>query len=183
MDHVAAVEQQFVSERKWRKLNEVNMATQAQLGPVQDHINFTLQKAYFKCAYECFDRSRKQEEISNCVEHCSVPLVNAQQHFENEMAKFQMPWFWIILEKCYHYMSGEAAKQHWTDLPPILLTQERLNRSLMVCQNKFESAKFQQDKTDAINELESCVDQSIEDNIKTLPHLVGRLKASFNIGA
>ncbi|XP_022761508.1 protein FAM136A-like isoform X2 [Durio zibethinus] len=149
MDHVAAVEQQFVSERKWRKLNEVNMATQAQLGPVQDHINFTLQKAYFKCAYECFDRSRKQEEISNCVEHCSVPLVNAQQHFENEMAKFQ----------------------------------ERLNRSLMVCQNKFESAKFQQDKTDAINELESCVDQSIEDNIKTLPHLVGRLKASFNIGA
>ncbi|XP_022734280.1 protein FAM136A-like [Durio zibethinus] len=147
MDHIAAAEQQLVSERMRRKLNEVNMAAQAQLAPVQDHINFTLQQAYFKCAYECFDRSRKQEEISNCVEHCSVPVVNAQQHFENEMAKFQ----------------------------------ERLNRTLMVCQDKFESAKYQQIKTDAINELESCVNQSIEDNMKTLPHLVGRLKASFNI--
>ncbi|XWS22144.1 hypothetical protein CRYUN_Cryun29cG0009700 [Craigia yunnanensis] len=147
MDHIAAAEQQLVSERMRRKLNEVNMAAQAQLAPVQDHINFTLQQAYFKCAYECFDRSRRQEEISNCVEHCSVPVVNSQQHFENEMAKFQ----------------------------------ERLNRSLMVCQDKFESAKFQQTKTDAINELESCVNQSIEDNMKTLPHLVGRLKASFNI--
>ncbi|OMO50347.1 hypothetical protein COLO4_38113 [Corchorus olitorius] len=129
-----------------RKLNEVNSAAQAQLSPVQDHINFTLQQAYFKCAYECFDRSRKNEEISNCVEHCSVPVVNAQQHFENEMAKFQ----------------------------------ERLNRSLVVCQDKFESAKLQQ-KPDTINELESCVNQSIDDNLKALPHLVGRLKNAFNI--
>lgn len=52
----------------------------------------------------------------------------------------------------------------------------------MVCQDKFESAKLQQNKTDAINELESCVNQSIEDNMKALPHLVGRMKASFNIG-
>lgn len=49
-----------------------------------------LQQAYFKCAYECFDRSRKQDEISNCVEHCSVPVVKSQQHFENEMAQFQV---------------------------------------------------------------------------------------------
>ncbi|EOY04654.1 Uncharacterized protein TCM_019854 isoform 1 [Theobroma cacao] len=153
MDHIAAMEQQLVSERMRKKLNEVNLAAQAQLAPVQDHINFTLQQAYFKCAYECFDRRRKQEEISNCVEHCSVPVVNAQQHFENEMAKFQE------------------------------MSKERLNRSLMVCQDKFESAKLQQIKTEAINELESCVNQSIEDNMKTMPHLVGRLKASFNIGA
>ncbi|KAE8670304.1 Calcineurin-like metallo-phosphoesterase superfamily protein [Hibiscus syriacus] len=149
MDHIAAVEQQMVSERMRRKLNEVNTAAQAHLAPVQDHINFTLQQAYFKCAYECFDRSRKQDEVSNCVEHCSVPVVNAQQHFENEMAQFQ----------------------------------ERLNRPLMVCQDKFESAKFQQNKTDAVNEMESCVNQSIEDNMKTLPHLVRRMKSSFNISA
>lgn len=49
-----------------------------------------LQQAYFKCAYECFDRRRKQEEISNCVEHCSVPVVKSQQYFENEMAQFQV---------------------------------------------------------------------------------------------
>lgn len=55
-----------------------------------------LQQAYFKCAYECFDRTRKQEEITNCVEHCSVPVVRAQQHFENEMAKFQVSSFDFI---------------------------------------------------------------------------------------
>ncbi|GKV36198.1 hypothetical protein SLEP1_g44353 [Rubroshorea leprosula] len=147
MDHLAAAEQQIVSERMRKKLDEVNLAAQSQLAPVQDHINFTLQQSYFKCAYECFDRRRKQEEISNCVEHCSVPVLNAQQHFENEMAKFQ----------------------------------ERLNRSLMVCQDKFEAAKLQRVGTEAINDLESCVNKSIEDNMKTLPHLVGRLKASFSI--
>ncbi|GAV76399.1 DUF842 domain-containing protein [Cephalotus follicularis] len=90
MDHIAALEEQMVSDRMKRKLNDVNLAAQSQLSPVQDHINFTLQQAYFKCAYECFDRRRKQEEISNCVENCSVPVVKAQQHFENEMAKFQV---------------------------------------------------------------------------------------------
>ncbi|XP_039055010.1 uncharacterized protein LOC120197604, partial [Hibiscus syriacus] len=107
-----------------------------------------LQQTYFKCAYECFDRTRKEEEISNCVEHCSVPVVSAQHHFEDEMATFQ----------------------------------ERMNQSLTVCQDKFESAKLQQNKTDAVNELESCVNQLIEDNMKTLPNLIGRMKSSFNIG-
>ncbi|EEF37494.1 protein FAM136A [Ricinus communis] len=147
MDHIEALQQQMVSERLKKKLNEVNTAAQTHLSPVQDHINFTLQQAYFKCAYECFDRQRKQEEIGNCVEHCSVPVVSAQQHFENEMSKFQ----------------------------------ERLNRSLMVCQDKFEAAKLQQIGSDAVNALESCVDQSIQDTIKTLPHLVGRLKTSLSI--
>ncbi|KAA3454649.1 protein FAM136A-like protein [Gossypium australe] len=184
MDHIAAVEQQLVSERMRRKLNEVNIAAQAQLAPVQDHINFTLQQAYFKCAYECFDRTRKQEEISNCVEHCSVPVVNAQQHFENEMAKFQKGLLkrickWEIVE--WNAIRSLDVLELNIYLSIIKL-EERLNRSLMVCQDKFESAKLQQNKADAINELESCVNQSIEDNMKTLPHLVGRMKASFNIG-
>jgi hypothetical protein len=42
-DHIAAMEAQMVSERMSRKLSEVNSAAQAQLSPVQDHINFTLQ--------------------------------------------------------------------------------------------------------------------------------------------
>ncbi|KAJ9699612.1 hypothetical protein PVL29_005469 [Vitis rotundifolia] len=147
MNHIAAAEEQLVSERLRRKLNEINLAAQAQLSGVQDHVNFTLQQAYFKCAYECFDRKRKQEEISNCVEHCSVPVVNAQALVENEMAKFQ----------------------------------ERLNRSLMVCQDKFESSKLQQMRTDAMKDMESCVDQSIQESIKTLPHVVARLKTSLSI--
>lgn len=43
MDHIAALEQQMVSERLRRKLEEVNTAAQTHLSPVQDHINFTLQ--------------------------------------------------------------------------------------------------------------------------------------------
>ncbi|ESQ51755.1 hypothetical protein EUTSA_v10017374mg [Eutrema salsugineum] len=147
MDHIGAAEEQIVSERLRRKLEEVNAAAQAQLSPVQDHINFTLQQAYFKCAYECFDRRRKQEEISNCVEHCSVPVVKSQQHFENEMAQFQ----------------------------------ERLNRSLMVCQDKFEAAKLQKIRPEAVNEMESCVHKAIEENLNTLPHVVQRMKTAFNI--
>lgn len=57
---------------------------------IADSLIEQLQKAYFKCAYECFDRSRRQEEITNCVENCSIPLANVQQTFENEMAQFQV---------------------------------------------------------------------------------------------
>ncbi|CAK9155974.1 unnamed protein product [Ilex paraguariensis] len=89
MDHIAAAEERLVNDRLRQKLNEVNAAAQTQLSAVQDHINFTLQQAYFKCAYECFDRRRKSEEIGSCVEHCSVPVLNAQNLVENEMAKFQ----------------------------------------------------------------------------------------------
>ncbi|XP_010510168.1 PREDICTED: protein FAM136A [Camelina sativa] len=147
MDHIAAAEEQIVTERLTRKLEEVNAAAQSQLSPIQDHINFTLQQAYFKCAYECFDRRRKQEEISNCVEHCSVPVVKSQQHFENEMAQFQ----------------------------------ERLNRSLMVCQDKFETTKLQKIRPEAVSEMESCVLKSIEENLNTLPHIVQRMKTAFNM--
>ncbi|KAF8014042.1 hypothetical protein BT93_H0009 [Corymbia citriodora subsp. variegata] len=147
MDHIAAAEEQVVSERLRRKLSEVNAAAQVHLSGIQDHVNFTLQQAYFKCAHECFDRRRRQEEISSCVENCSVPVVSAQQRVENEMGKFQ----------------------------------ERLNRSLMVCQDKFEAAKLQQNRTGTMKDLEACVEQSIDDSINTLPHLVTRLKSSLAI--
>ncbi|KAJ8458164.1 hypothetical protein OPV22_031090 [Ensete ventricosum] len=147
MDHLAAMEERLVSERLRRKLEDVNAAAQKQLSPVQDHVNFTLQQAYFKCAYECFDRRRKQEEISNCVEHCSVPVLNANNMVETEMAKFQ----------------------------------ERLNRSLMVCQDKFEAAKLHKIKTDAMTDLESCVNTAIDDSVGVLPHIVDRVKASLSI--
>ncbi|CAN1253480.1 Protein FAM136A [Linum perenne] len=151
MDHIEAAQQaalqQQISERLKRKLDQVNSAAQSQLAPVQHHINFTLQQAYFKCAYECFDRRRKQEEIASCVENCSVPVLKAQHHFEDEMAKFQ----------------------------------ERMNRSLMVCQDKFEAAKLQQVGSDAMNTLESCVDGAIQENASTLPHLVRKLKTSLSI--
>ncbi|XP_027165519.1 protein FAM136A-like [Coffea eugenioides] len=146
MDAIAAAEERIVNDRLRQKLNEVNTAAQSQLSPVQDHVNFTLQQAYFKCAYECFDRRRNNEEISNCVEHCSVPVLQAQNLVESEMAKFQ----------------------------------ERLNRALMVCQDKFETAKLQRSRGDVMNDLESCVDQSVQDSVKTLPSLVDRLKTALS---
>ncbi|KAF7824900.1 protein FAM136A-like [Senna tora] len=147
MDHLAAAEEQIASQRLKQKLNEVNVAAQTHLAPVQDHVNFTLQKAYFRCAYECFDRSRRQEEITSCVENCSVPLSNAQQKFDNEMAHFQ----------------------------------EKLNRSLMVCQDKYEAAKLQK-KNGAMNDLVSCADHSIQESIQMLPLIAEKLKSSLFIG-
>ncbi|CAK9146253.1 unnamed protein product, partial [Ilex paraguariensis] len=58
---------------------------------------------------------------------------------------------------------------------------ERLQRSLMVCQDKFEAAKLQQIRTDSMKDLELCVDQSIQDSITALPHLAARLKSSLTI--
>ncbi|XP_074591967.1 uncharacterized protein LOC141847781 [Curcuma longa] len=147
MEHLAAMEERLVTDRLRRKLQDVNVAAKSLLDPVQDHVNFTLQQAYFKCAYECFDRRRRQEEINNCVEHCSIPVVNANNLVEAEMAKFQ----------------------------------ERLNRSLMVCQDKFEAVKLQKLKTDAANDLESCVNQAVDDNLVSLPHVVDHIKSSFSI--
>ncbi|KAL3329927.1 hypothetical protein AABB24_034006 [Solanum stoloniferum] len=147
MDDIAAAEERIVTERIRQKINEVNTAAQTQLSGVQDHVHFTLKQTYFKCAYECFDRRKKQEEIDNCVEYCSVPVLKAQNFIESEMADFQ----------------------------------EKMNRSLMVCQDKFEAAKLQKNKSDAIKDMESCVDQSVQDSIKTLPHLVGKFKVSLGI--
>ncbi|RYR55884.1 hypothetical protein Ahy_A05g021728 [Arachis hypogaea] len=97
MDHFAGAEEHLAQQRLRQKLDEVNVAAQNYLAPIQDHVNFTLQKAYFKCAYECFDRSRRQEEITNCVENCSIPLANVQQTFDTEMQKFQVISFYPLL--------------------------------------------------------------------------------------
>ncbi|KAL3828455.1 hypothetical protein ACJIZ3_017257 [Penstemon smallii] len=147
MDHIAAAEERLVNERLRQKLNEVNAAAQSHLAGVQDHINFTLQQAYFKCAYECFDRRKKYDEISNCVEHCSAPVVNAQNLVETEMAKFQ----------------------------------EKIGRALRVCQDKYEDAKSHPNNNSAIDDLESCVNQSVQDSINLIPHVAGKLKTYLSI--
>ncbi|KAK6116765.1 hypothetical protein DH2020_049498 [Rehmannia glutinosa] len=147
MDHLAAAEERLVNERLRQKLNEVNAAAQSHLAIVQDHINFTLQQAYFKCAYECFDRRKNQNEIGNCVEHCSAPVLNAQNLVESEMAKFQ----------------------------------EKLSRSLTVCQDKYESSKLQPNSNYGMKDLESCVELSVQDSINMMPHLAGKLKAYLSI--
>ncbi|BAF27997.1 uncharacterized protein [Oryza sativa Japonica Group] len=147
MDQAGSMEERVITERIRRKLEEVNAAAQKHLAGVQDHVNFTMQQAYFKCAYECFDRRRSQEGINNCVENCSVPVLTANNVVETEMAKFQ----------------------------------ERLNRSLMVCQDKFEAAKLQKMKTHATEELEACVNRSIDDSIRVLPHLVDQIKSTLSM--
>jgi len=49
------------------------------------------------------------------------------------------------------------------------------------CRDKFEAAKLQKMKTDATQELESCVNRSIDDSIRVLPHVVEQMKSSLNI--
>ncbi|XP_038977228.1 protein virilizer homolog isoform X2 [Phoenix dactylifera] len=62
-----------------------------------------------------------------------------------------------------------------------VIEQEQMNRSLMVCQDKFEAAKLQQIKTSVMNDLESCINQAIDENIKTLPHIVDRIKVKESL--
>uniref|UniRef100_A0A0D9XQY0 Protein FAM136A n=1 Tax=Leersia perrieri TaxID=77586 RepID=A0A0D9XQY0_9ORYZ len=158
-----SMEERVVTERIRRKLEEVNSAVQTHLAGVQDHVNFTMQQAYFKCAYECFDRRRSQEGINNCVENCSVPVLSANNVVETEMAKFQ------------------AVRQPKATPDCLSTIAERLNRSMMVCQDKFEAAKLQKMKTHATEELESCVNRSIDDSIRVLPHLVDQIKSSLHM--
>lgn len=51
----------------------------------------------------------------------------------------------------------------------------------MVCQDKFEAAKLQKMKADAAQELESCVNRSIDDSIRVLPHVVEQIKSTLKI--
>ncbi|PKA56245.1 hypothetical protein AXF42_Ash011175 [Apostasia shenzhenica] len=169
MDHVAAMEERIVTDKIMRKLEEANVAAQNQIQPIQDHVNFTLQQAYFKCAYECFDRRRRQAEINDCVEHCSTPVLKANNLVENEMSQFQ---FLLTEDPLYRTL---------VFLSSLTAYLERMNRSLMVCKDKFEAAKLQKIKAGAIGELESCVSQSVDDNIRVLPHILDRLKNSLSI--
>uniref|UniRef100_R7W0U6 Protein FAM136A n=1 Tax=Aegilops tauschii TaxID=37682 RepID=R7W0U6_AEGTA len=181
------MEERIVADRIRKKLEEGNVAAHKHLEGVQDHVNFTLQgvrntnadacldlffsgdfqKEYFKCAHDCFDRRRTQEGITSCVENCGVPALSANNVVETEMAKFQQ------LDNRQHI----SVSANYC----IIYTLERLNRSLMVCQDKFEAAKLQKMKTDATNELESCVNRSIDDSIRVLPHLVEQIKSTINM--
>ncbi|CAH9120834.1 unnamed protein product [Cuscuta epithymum] len=146
MEPISA-EERLVTERLKQKLNEVNIAVETHFSGITDHVNFTLQQAYFRCAYECFDRRKRQEEINNCVERCSLPCVNAQNVVQNEIATLQ----------------------------------EKLQRAMLVCQDKLEASKLQMNRSEGIKDLESCVDQSVQNYIQTLPHIVGRLKSRLGM--
>jgi hypothetical protein len=56
-----------------------------------------------------------------------------------------------------------------------------MNRSLVVCQDRFEAAKLQKMKTDASQEFESCVNKSVEDSIRVLPHVVEQIKSTIHM--
>ena len=62
-----------------------------------------------------------------------------------------------------------------------ILVQERLQRSLLVCQDKYESSKLQPGQSNAMGDLESCVNLAIDDSIKTLPFLEEKLRTSLGM--
>ncbi|KAI4381201.1 hypothetical protein MLD38_007299 [Melastoma candidum] len=58
---------------------------------------------------------------------------------------------------------------------------ERLNRSLTVCQDKLEAGKLQAAQSDLLKDFESCIERTIDEHIKLLPHLKKRLKSSLGM--
>ncbi|XP_010457667.1 PREDICTED: protein FAM136A-like [Camelina sativa] len=147
MDHKAVAEEQIVLERIRRKIEEVKAAGLSQLSPIQEHISFTLQvyiyiltnelqQAYFKCAHECFEKRRTKDVTNNCVELCRVPVVNSQQRFDSEMAKFQ-----------------ERMNRS------LMVCQDKFEAAKLVSKDKFEAAKLGSSiiRIDAVKDLEDCV--------------------------
>lgn len=51
----------------------------------------------------------------------------------------------------------------------------------MVCQDKFEAAKLQKTRNEAVNDLEQCVNQTVDDAVKTFPNLIARMKKALSI--
>ncbi|KAH7290527.1 hypothetical protein KP509_30G051900 [Ceratopteris richardii] len=68
---------------------ELQAAADEAFSDVQNYVNFTLQRAYYKCSYECFEKSRKHEDISACVERCGAPMLKANALVQNEISRFQ----------------------------------------------------------------------------------------------
>ncbi|KAH1128041.1 hypothetical protein AAZX31_06G269700 [Glycine max] len=145
MDNTEA-EEQLASEMLLnQKLEELDEAYQTKISHVYDYANFTLPKDFFKCGYECFDGSKRQEEVINCVNNCADRLTKVQKALNNEINMFE----------------------------------QKMGKSVLVCQLKHDEAKLQQ-KAGAGPDLVSCLDQAIQENIKFLPD-INKLKAAFGI--
>ena len=56
-----------------------------------------MQKDFFKCGYECFDRSKRQEEVNNCVNNCIDLLTKAKKTLDNEMEMFEVSYSIVLL--------------------------------------------------------------------------------------
>lgn len=51
----------------------------------------------------------------------------------------------------------------------------------MVCQDKFENAKLQKTRNEAVNDLEQCVNQTVDDAVKKLPNLITSMKKALSV--
>ncbi|CAI0541089.1 unnamed protein product [Linum tenue] len=134
MDHLARAQETYrrlqSEERMKRKIDEVPPKLLAQLHPVQDHINFTLKKAMFKCSYECYDRkrNRNQEEVGSCVENCAMPekIKRSLERCQNKYKQDKIEGngnadLMIGMESCV----DEAIKDNTSWLPVILSRLKR----------------------------------------------------------
>jgi hypothetical protein len=55
------------------------------------------QKEYYRCGYECFNRSKG--EIQRCVERCAAPVQRAGAILDSELNKFQATTMTLFLFK------------------------------------------------------------------------------------
>ena len=52
---------------------------------------------FFKCGYECFDGSKRQEEVINCVNNCADRLTKVQKALNNEINMFEVSYSIVLL--------------------------------------------------------------------------------------
>ncbi|CAI0397023.1 unnamed protein product [Linum tenue] len=163
MDHVKAAPQATLQQQTYqklkRKIEDMDSKIAEQIKPVDDHINFTLHKAYFKCACECFE-TKKKGEIESCIENCAVPVLTASYLYRIETAKFQA-------SSCSSFV-----------LPVFFTRIDKINRYLKVCKDKYLAAMLPTAGPDDMATVESCFDGAIAKTTKWLPNVVENLKAT-----
>lgn len=109
----------------FERSNKVVLILQARLRRIFCYC--CLQKEYYKCGYECFNRSKG--EIPRCIERCSAPVERAGAILQNEMNRFQVSAFSLPLAECTF-----SIFRNW------LFVCVKLFHTIIVCNNCFQMA-------------------------------------------
>ncbi|KAJ4723737.1 hypothetical protein OWV82_007070 [Melia azedarach] len=73
-------------------------------------------RAYFNCAYECYDGRRNPEETNSCVDNCFGTFLRGTRHFETETVNFLVRSMTSLKDCKYKF---ESAKQQRSETEAI----------------------------------------------------------------
>ncbi|EFJ22475.1 hypothetical protein SELMODRAFT_416257 [Selaginella moellendorffii] len=139
---------------------DLNDALTEAMGEVNEYVFFTLQRNFYKCAYRCFDEHTTVSRIEPCVQQCGAPPQRAQNIISNELSSFQALTLLFAT--------------------PV---QERIQRSVLVCRDKFDEqrdiAALTEDEL--ARNAKDCVERAVKGHITGIPKLMARIKSQITV--